>query len=381
MNGQGVLEQELFGFAFALLLMLLGGLLTRLLRLPLLLGYLTAGLIAQALLRPFPSLLLLSSVGVILLLFFLGMEFEWRRLLSAPQRLLISALDLALNFLLPFLTLQALGLPMTLAFLVAMAFYPTSSAITVSFLLQLRRLANPETETVVWVLVGEDLAVILLLAFASGITGGETSWSTVLSAFGFITVMLLAAVALTRPLEWLFARVPAELDNLTMLSAIILISAIAHTFHLSEALGAFLAGLLFNGVREREELEQRLHILRELGTAAFFFAFGLQAPLRLSADSVLLGAGLLLTGVVTKTLTAWGAGKLDKLGPRARRRLLFSLWVRGEFSIIALFMGRQMLPTIWQEALSWFILGSIALGLIAASFADKFAGRAEAVTR
>ena len=376
MSEHGVLERELFGFALALILLAVSGSIARFIRLPVLLGYLAAGLLAQPLLRPFPSLILLSSVGVMLLLFFLGMEFDWRRLLTSPHRLLVTAADLALNFVLPFTLFLALGLPYPAAFVIAMALYPTSSAITISALLQFRRLANPETETIVWVLVGEDLAIIALLAIASGLTGEGIGLTSVATAFAFILVMLVASVVLTRPLEWLFERIPSELDNLITLGIIVFVSAIAYMLHLSEALGAFLAGLLFGGTRDREELEQRLHVLRELGTAVFFFTFGLQTPLKISVAGALWGLVVLVLGVAMKTITAWVSGIIEGLRRRARLRLLFSLWVRGEFSIIALFMGRKVLPGVWQEAMSWFVIASIVVGLIALSLAGKFAERA-----
>jgi CPA2 family monovalent cation:H+ antiporter-2 len=376
MGEHGVLERELFGFALALILLAVSGSIARFIKLPVLLGYLAAGLLAQLLLRPFPSLMLLSSVGVMLLLFFLGMEFDWKRLLTSPRRLLVSAADLALNFALPFTLLLLIGLPYPAAFVIAMAIYPTSSAITISALLQLRRLANPETEVIVWVLVGEDLAIIAFLAIASGLTGEGIGLTGVVTAFAFIAVMLVASVVLTRPLEWLFERVPSELDNLITLGIIVFVSAIAYMLHLSEALGAFLAGLLFSGTRDREELEQRLHVLRELGTAAFFFTFGLQTPLKISVAGALWGLVVLVFGVAMKTLTAWVSGFIEGLRRRARLRLLFSLWVRGEFSIIALFMGRKVLPQVWQEAMSWFVIASIVVGLIALSLAGKFAERA-----
>ncbi|MCX7968619.1 MAG: cation:proton antiporter [Armatimonadetes bacterium] len=375
MGGNGILERELAGFALALLLISVGGFAARLLRLPLLLGYLFVGLLAQPLLRPFPSLVLLSSIGVMLLLFFLGMEFDWRRLLASPKRLLITAADFAFNFLLPFSLLLLLGLELPTAFLIAMALYPTSSAITISALLQFRRLANPETETIVWVLVGEDLAIVALLAIASGLTGTEFSWTSIATAFAFIVVMLVASVVLTNWLETLFERIPAELDNILTLSIIVLISTLAHLLHLSEALGAFLAGLLFSGTRDREELEQRLHLLRELGTAAFFFTFGLQSSLRVSTLGAIYGLGLSVFGAIAKTLTGWLSGIFDNLRQRARIRLLLSLWVRGEFSIIALLMGKDVLPSVWQEALSWFVITSIVSGLIALAAAGKIAER------
>lgn len=375
MEWSGILERELVGFALALVLISVGGFFARFLRFPLLLGYLFAGLLAQPLLRPFPSLVLLSSIGVMLLLFFLGMEFDWRRLLASPRRLIITAIDLALNFLLPLLVLLLLGLPLPVSFIIAMVLYPTSSAVTVSALLQLRRLANPETETIVWVLVGEDLAIIILIAIASGLIGTDFSWTNIATAFIFVGVMLVASVTLTKLLESLFERIPAELDSVLTLSIIVLVSAFAHLLHLSEALGAFLAGLLFSGTRDREELEQRLNVLRELGTAAFFFTFGLQSPFRISLTGAIYGLGLLIFSVITKTATAWLSGIIDKLRRRARIRLLSSLWIRGEFSIVAIFIGKNVLPSVWQEALSWFVIASIVSGLIALAIAGKIAER------
>lgn len=374
MNG-GILERELIGFAMALILISLGGFLACFLKFPLLLGYLLAGLVAQPFLKPFPSLILLSSIGVMLLLFFLGMEFDWQRLLASPKRLLITAINFGFNFLLPFTSFLFLGLPASSAFFVAMAIYPTSSAITISALLQLRRLANPETETIVWILVGEDLAIVVLLAFASGLTGDEFSAKGVAVAFAFIVTMLFASVLLTRPLELLFERIPAEIDNIVTMSAIVLVSAIAHLLHLSEALGAFLAGLLFSGTRDREELEQRLHILRELGTAAFFFTFGLQAILKISFVGAIYGLGLLAFGAIAKTATAWLSGIIEGLRRRAKLRLVLSLWIRGEFSIIAISMGKGFLPTVWQEAVNCFVIGSIVAGLLALAAAGKIAER------
>lgn len=375
MNGNGILERELLSFSLALVLISAGGFIANFLRFPLLLGYLFMGLLAQLLFRPFPSLVLLSSIGVMLLLFFLGMEFDWRRLLASPKRLLITAIDLTLNFFLPLSVFWLLGLPLPTSFVIAMAFYPTSSAITISALLQLRRLANPETETIVWVLVGEDLAIITLLAIASGLTGTEIGWTNIVIALAFVAIMLIASVVLTKLLEALFERVPEELDNILTLSVIVLVSTLAHMLNLSEALGAFLAGLLFSGTRDREELERRLHVLRELGTAAFFFTFGLQSPLKISSIGAVYGLGLLLFGSIAKTLTAWFSGVMDNLRRRARIRLLLSLWVRGELSIVSLFMGKNVLPPVWQEALSWFVIASIVAGLIALAVAGKIAER------
>ena len=370
-----VFAQEFLGFALALVSLALSGTISRFLGLPIFLGYLLAGLLAQPFLAPFPSLTLLGKVGVILLLFFLGMEFDWRTLLGSRKRLLLTLVDLLLNFFIPFLFLLILGLSYASAFLVAMAIYPTSSALTIGALFQLRRVANPETETIVWILVGEDFAIILLLAIASGLTGEAFEFKGIFLAISFIGVMFVASVVLTRPLEWLFKRVPSELDNLVTFSLIILFSAIAYLLNLSEALGAFLAGLLFSGTRDREELESRLNVLRELGTSAFFFSFGLQVPSKVSPSGLALGGLMLILGILSKVLTSWVSAAIEGLRPKARLRLLFSLWIRGEFSIIALFLGKRILSPLWQEGMSWFILGSVIVGLLAFSYGEKIVER------
>jgi len=97
-----VLAREFLVFALALVSLALSGSIARFLGLPIFLGYLLAGLLVQPFLTPFPSLTLLGKVGVILLLFFLGMEFDWRTLLCSRKRLLLTLVDLLLNFLFPF---------------------------------------------------------------------------------------------------------------------------------------------------------------------------------------------------------------------------------------------------------------------------------------
>jgi CPA2 family monovalent cation:H+ antiporter-2 len=362
-------ELELTAFALALLWLMVGGIIAWLMRLPLVLGYLVAGIVAQTLLRPTPSLLLMGNLGIMLMLFFLGMGFDWR-LLSSPHRWGVMLANIALNFLIPLLLLWLMGCPFAIAFFAAMAVYPTSSAVTLATLTQLRRLAYPETETIVWLAVSEDLTMLLLLALASVWAGSGQGVDLPIAGFGFVVAMLIASVALTKPLERLFRLLPSELDNLVTFAAIVAISALARTLQVSDALGAFLAGMLFSGTKDRYELERRLHLLRELGTALFFFVFGLQMPLSLT-KRLLWGLGLVAIGIVGKVLTAWSAGRMDNLRPRARRRLLFSLWARGELSALALLVGDKVLPTVWKEALSWFIAISIVSGILALAFADR----------
>lgn len=372
MTAQTVLDGELAALAVALLGIVVGGVAARSLGVPLLLGYLLAGVGAQVVVRPTPSLHLLGTLGMVLLMFFLGMGFDWRLLLTG-RRLGTIALNFLVNFGLPCVGLWALGCPLSGAFFVAMAVYPTSSAVTFTAFAQLRRLAYPEAETCLWLSLGEDLTILILLGVAGAVVGSGTRWTTAALGFGFIVVMLVASVVLTRPLERLFARLPSELDNLVTLASVVALSTAAQAFGASEMLGAFLAGMLFSGTRDRSELEQRLLPLRELGTAVFFFTFGLQMSLRLTPTTIGVSGALLVAGIAGKVIIGWIAGRVDALRTRAHRRLMMSLWARGELSALALLLSGETLPPFWRDAVSWFIVVSIVVGVVAIRYAERAA--------
>ncbi|GIV25444.1 MAG: sodium:proton antiporter [Bacteroidia bacterium] len=336
-------------------------------RLPGMVGFLLLGLILQG---QAPSLLvsslpLLSEVAVWFLLFFIGLEYSPENLVRLSRSILKPGLvDVVLNlgglFLLGLAWLSPLE-----ALVVAVALYPSSTAIVVRLLSEARRLANPEAELLVGLLVFEDLVIVILLAGVSPFLQGEPlSAAQVLKlAGGLGGVLGLFFLFYWKGGPWMVRGMPS-LDQeplaVFLLAGLVLsVGGLGHVLGLSGALLAFLLGVL---IPERTALfhaaEKNLSPLRELSVGLFFF--GLTYRLRLTQLEVGTVGGLLIAAFFLKGLSTFWAARLWGLQRRAAWRAAFSFLPRGEFSVLF----AAMLPS-WREELLFTVLWSIAVGVAA----------------
>ncbi len=247
-------------------------------------AYLLAGLLLGpnepkqlALVEPSEVTHFLAELGIVFLLFFLGLEFTLGRLTrSRSHAFLGGAIDLAVNGGLGLLIgVAAFGTSFA-ALILGAAIYVSSSAIAVKGLIDFRRLADDETDLVLAILVAEDIVLALVLGFASG-GGGElhdTLW-IVAKAVGFVVASLAASKWLSgaadRFLDWL----PREFFLLAVVGFVVGMSAAAQELGLSEAIGALMAGVVLAETSVREEIEERFFSFRDVFAALFFFVFGL----------------------------------------------------------------------------------------------------------
>lgn len=283
---------------------------------------------------------LLSDLGIVLLLFFLGLEFSLDRLTQGRRATVIGGLiDLgvagggALA-----LSLVLLG-PTAEAVILAGLIYVSSSAVITRALFDFRRLADPETDLVLGVLVFEDIAIALFLAVAAALAAGGD--------IGPVGILATTSVALAVVAGFLFASRYAprvfdrfaprlEREQLLLLTLTIAIgsAAIAEAAGLSEAIGALLAGILLSGSKLRDDIEQELLGLRDFAAGIFFFSFGLGVDL---AETELVWTWLLLAipvGVATKLVGGFLAGRATGLSRGRSFNTGTSLIARGEFTII-----------------------------------------------
>jgi CPA2 family monovalent cation:H+ antiporter-2 len=306
-------------------------------------AYLLAGLLlgpnepkALSLVRPSEVTEFVAEIGLVFLLFFLGLEFTLGRLVRSRQHALFGgAIDLVVN--------GGLGLLIGLAafrfsfgsIVLAAAIYVSSSAITVKALIDFRRLADEETDLVLAILVAEDLVIGFVLGFVSG-GGGEAADTLALvgKAIGFIAVSLAISKwlsgAIDRVLDWL----PRELFLLAVFALLMGAAALGKELGVSEAVGALMAGVILSGTSVRAEIEERFFSFRDVFAALFFFVFGL------SIDVARIGsvAWILVAGVAAALIGKVGAGYLaGNVGALTRRQSLnagIALVAHGEFTII-----------------------------------------------
>ncbi len=306
-------------------------------------AYLLAGLLlgpneprVLSLIQPSEVTEFVAEIGLIFLLFFLGLEFSLDRVVRSGRHVATGGtVDLALNGLLGLAVgLLAFG-PTFAALVVAACVYVSSSAISVKGLIDFRRLADDETDLVLGILVFEDLvlAVVLGVVAAGGIGIGGTA-GAVAKAVGFVGLSLLASRYLTRPVDWVLGRLPLEFFLLAVFGFLIGMSAVATELGLSEAIGALMAGIVLAETSARREIEERFFSFRDVFAALFFFVFGL--TIDLGALSSVWWLVLMATAATAmgKLATGLVAGRLGGFSRRQGLNAGAALFAHGEFTII-----------------------------------------------
>ena len=247
-------------------------------------AYLLAGLLlgphepkALSVVRPSEVTDFVAEIGLVFLLFFLGLEFTIGRIARSRGHVFLGgAIDVAVNGALGLVVgVAAFGFSFA-AFILGAAIYVSSSAVTVKGLIDFRRLADDETDLVLAILVAEDLVIAVVLGFASG--GGGAAAHTlaiVAKAIGFIAVALAISKWLSGPIDRFLDWLPLEIFLLSAFAFLVGSAALAEKLGLSVAVGALMAGVVLSGTSIREEIEERFFSFRDVFAALFFFVFGL----------------------------------------------------------------------------------------------------------
>jgi CPA2 family monovalent cation:H+ antiporter-2 len=306
-------------------------------------AYLLAGLLlgpnepkVLALIRPSEVTEFVAEVGIVFLLFFLGLEFTVGRLArSRSFALRGGAIDFVVNGTLGLAVgVAAFGFHFA-ALILATAIYVSSSAIAVKGLTDFRRLADDETDLVLAILVAEDVVIGVVLGFAAG--GGGALGATLAivgKAAAFIGLAVAASLWLARPLDRLLDRLPREFFLLAVVAFLFGMAAIAEELGLSEALGALMAGVVLSETSVREEIEERFFSFRDVFAALFFFVFGLSIDVAALDEVGLIVAGALAVTLVGKLGAGYLAGLVDGFTPRQSFNAGAVLVAHGEFTII-----------------------------------------------
>ena len=312
-------------------------------------AYLLAGLLlgpnapeALSLIQPSEVTEFVAELGVVFLLFFLGLEFTFDRLVRSGRRTVLGgSIDLLTNAGLGLIVgVAAFGLSFG-ALVLAAAVYISSSAVAIKGLIDFRRLADEETDLVLGILLFEDLAIALVLGFAA--TGGGSAAETVgiaSKAVAFIALSLAASRFLARPIDRLLTRMPREFFLLFVFALVVGMGAIAHELGLSEAIGALMAGVILSDTGAREEIEERFFSMRDLFAALFFFVFGLTIDLG-TVDSIgwVVALAVALT-VVGKLGGGFAAGRVGGFTRRQSINVGAALVAHGEFTIVLAQLAR-----------------------------------------
>ena len=364
---------ELTGIAVVAVVALVCGILMSRLRQPAIVGYILAGVLLGpsgfALVENREQVTLLAELGVLLLLFLIGMELSlrafarvWRvALLGAGLQILISvAVMLVLSTVLGW----SLSLAVLLGFVVALS----STAVAIKTLEDIGELRTEAGQTAVGVLIAQDLAIVPMLVII-GSMASEASFDfltlvKIVFAVGVLALMIRYLSRRQRvhvPLgRWVVAH--ADLAAPAALAYCFAAAAITGVLGLTAAYGAFLAGLFIGNSHERAVIHRVTEPVQSVLIMVFFLSIGLLIDLGFIWDN--LGIVILLLIVVTVLKTAMNVGVLHLLGEPWQRAFLAGVVLGqvGEFSFLLVAAGTAAAILGPDDGL--LIVSVIALSLV-----------------
>jgi CPA2 family monovalent cation:H+ antiporter-2 len=315
-----------------------------------------------------------AEIGVILLLFMLGLEYTGEELSVGLKRGFKSGIvDAVLNFLPGLICGFALGWKPIGAILLGGVTWISSSSIIAKVLGDLDRLGNRETPSVLSILVLEDLAMavylplVAVLLLGLGIIQGAASIGIALFTVGMV---LLLAIRYGDRLSRVIAHTSTEVVLLSVFGLILIVAGVAQKLQVSAAIGAFLVGLALSG-SVAEQSHGLLGPLRDLFAGLFFFSVGMGIDPFALPKVLPVALVLAFITAASKIGTGWAAASWDGVGARGRMRAGLSLVARGEFSIVIAGLGAAVESRLAPIAAAYVLILAIA-GPILTRFSDNF---------
>jgi CPA2 family monovalent cation:H+ antiporter-2 len=304
-----------------------------------------------------------AEIGVVLLLFMLGLEYTGDQLRDNLRTGLPAGLaDLVLNFPPGLVTGWLLGWSTLAAVLLGGVTYISSSGIVAKLLVETGRQDRPETPTVMSVLVLEDLAMAVYLPVVAVLLVGRwpgAAAAAVAIALAAVGVVLLVAVRFGPHVSRVLHHHSDETVLLTVFGLVLTVAGLAERVQISAAVGAFLVGVALSG-RLAEKTHQLVTPLRDLFSALFFLFVGLQIDPKSLPHVLLPAAGLAVVTAGTKVLTGWWAGRRAGLETAARWRAGTILIARGEFSVVIAGLGAGLEPQLAPLSAAYVLILAVA---------------------
>lgn len=347
--------------------------------LPTILGYVVAGgLLGPHALGWFgasDTSRLLAELGVVFLLFTLGLEFSWPRMVAmrrevfgvgAAQMLLTSTVVAAIALL--------WGLPALSAITVGGAVAVSSTAIILQQLTEQDELNRSHGRMAFSVLLFQDLAFVPFLVLAGALSAGRLDFSlnSILTATSLailaVAVVVVSGRFLLRPLlhEMAHSRLK-ELFTLAVLGVVLGSAWVSHAAGVSMATGAFLAGMMLAETEYRHQVEAVIRPFRDILLGLFFISVGMMLDLSVLQQQWPLIALLVISLWLIKVVLMWLIARVAGLPSTKAMRAAIILGSGGEFGIAILtilIQGRVLDPLIAQPLLVALVLSMVGAPIV-----------------
>jgi glutathione-regulated potassium-efflux system protein KefB len=309
-------------------------------------GYLVAGMVIGPFgLRIFTdpaSILSIAEFGVVLLLFVIGLEMKPSRLWSLRKQIFgLGVIQVAVCGALLTGAAWLLGMPVAAAFVAAMGFTMTSTALVVQLLEDRGETTDAGGQRIVSILLLEDLAIVPLLAIvailgtATPVVTSQPRWIEVLAALVAIVGIVAFARYLLNPIFRILADSKAR-EVMTAAALLVVLGAafIMDLVGLSMAMGAFIAGVLLSESSFRHQLEADIEPFRGLLLGLFFLTVGMSLDLSLVVRDWPMIVLLVLVFMAVKSAAIYVVGRVLGADRRAATHRALLMAEGGEFAFV-----------------------------------------------
>ncbi len=353
-------------------------------KLPTLLGYLMTGIISGpyglSLINGTAEVDHMAEIGVIFLLFLIGIEFSLKQLISIKKAVFVGGTIQALSTIgITAVCYYFISTDWNKSIFIGFLFSLSSTAIVLKILADKGEMHSPHARLILAILIFQDLLVVPMVLLTPMLAGVQDniliSLVELLVKLVFVLVLVYAGAKYIVP-KLLFEVAKTRSQDLFILTTILICFSVAllcHSIGLSLALGAFLAGLIISESEYSHQATGNILPFREIFTSFFFVSIGMLLDLSFLAEHLLWILGLTLLVVLVKTFTASLASISLKYPPRTSFKTGLALFQVGEFAFILSKSGIQyglLDETTNQYFLSISIL-SMALTPVLMNYSEK----------
>jgi CPA2 family monovalent cation:H+ antiporter-2 len=334
------------GIVLALFLCLVLALITKYLSVPVIPFYILAGIVlgkaGLGLVAADEISRFFSEMGLIFLLFFMGLGLKPERIAANRSAVLTSGvIDLNVNMIIGFIAAYMLGFSLIESLIVASAFYISSTAMAITSLIENRKLMLRESETVIWLMVFEDLVLIIFLALISA--GNQNLVIFLLKILGVLAVLYALAHYGKEFLISILDR-DDELPIIFTFAAVLTTASFSMYLGIPESMMVIALGVAF-ATTDPDAFEQHARPFKDVFLVVFFVFFGVTIDFSGGVNWYMITV-ICLLAIVSKLLS----GILTGLAIHGSALSGLEIWGntigRGEFSIaIAVLYGSPLVGT------------------------------------
>jgi CPA2 family monovalent cation:H+ antiporter-2 len=301
----------------------------------------------------------LAHMGLLFLLFTMGLHLRPRDVLARKGSFVRAGIiDFTVNFAVGLGAALLLGLPVYEAIVIAAAFFISSSAMALSSLIENRKLGFRESETVVWLMVFEDIVLVLFIILLAATQGGPVS--VIAPTLLFIVACYGLVHLLKEPIQRLFSR-EDEIPLLFVVTAVLLAAYLSSLAGVPDSLTVIALGSALSMVSQ-DAPAAIARPFREVFMVLFFVFFGVSVQFT-GALSPLLLIGLGVLAILSKLCSGIIIGRLLHRSSLSGVEIWSDTAARGEFSIA--------LAAIYGSAM---VSSTVAALVVITAFAGGFTG-------